>query len=148
MLIRLGRWLRAAGYDTAIATARGADRALLDDARRQGRTLITRDRKMLEIRNARACTLVLAGNGLGKWVVEVTEGLGIDWLKAPFSRCLLCNGILDVAAEDVRVRLPERVKEFAARATWCRNCDKLYWPGGHVQRMRHRLEAWHRNEYA
>jgi uncharacterized protein with PIN domain len=91
MLIRLGRWLRAAGYETAIATARGADSALLDDARCQGRTLITRDRKMLEIRNARACTLVLAGNGLGKWVAEVTDGLGIDWLKAPFSRCLLCN---------------------------------------------------------
>ncbi len=24
----------------------------------------------------------------------------------------------------------------------CRRCDKLYWPGGHVRRMRDRLEAW------
>lgn len=36
MLIRLGRWLRAAGYDTAIATARGADRALVDDSHHAG----------------------------------------------------------------------------------------------------------------
>lgn len=148
MLVRLGRWLRAAGYDTEIALGRGEDRRLLEEARHQCRTLVTRDRKILEIKDAQACTLVLAGNGLGVWAAELSERLGVHWLKAPFSRCLLCNGMLGMATEDLRTRLPPRVREFAAQATWCAGCDKLYWPGSHVHRMRRRLEAWRRGEYA
>ena len=50
MLIRLGRWLRAAGYDTEIAADAIADRLLLDHAIREGRLLLTRDRKLAEHR--------------------------------------------------------------------------------------------------
>jgi uncharacterized protein with PIN domain len=147
MLIRLGRWLRAAGYDTGIARRRGSDRALLETARTDRRVLITRDRKILEIRDAGASTLLLAGHGLREWVAETTEALAIDWLKAPFSRCLLCNRPLDAAPGAACARLPPRVVDMAARATWCPDCEKLYWPGSHVARMRRRLEAWQRRKF-
>lgn len=142
MLVRLGRWLRAAGYDTAIAERRGPDRRLLAQAVDQRRTLLTRDRKILEIRDAPSHTLLLAGGNLGEWAAEVTRGLGIDWLKAPFSRCLVCNRTLDPLPDDAAGRLPPRVIELASQATWCRDCDRLYWPGSHVARMRRRLEVW------
>jgi len=148
MLIRLGRWLRAAGYDTAIARRRGSDRALLEAARADRRVLITRDRKVLEIRDADASTLLLTGRGLKEWVAETTRDLAIDWLKAPFPRCLLCNRPLAAAPDEARALLPARVIDMAAQATWCPDCEKLYWPGSHVARMRRRLEAWQRQEFA
>ncbi len=148
MLARLGRWLRAAGYDTAIARRRGTDRALLAEARAERRTLITRDRKILEIRGAGERALVPAGGNLADWVADITRRLGIDWLKAPFSRCLVCNRELEPMPEAAASRLPARALPLAPRATWCPDCDRLYWPGSHVARMRRRLEAWHRGEHA
>ncbi|MDX1486027.1 MAG: Mut7-C RNAse domain-containing protein [Alphaproteobacteria bacterium] len=148
MLIGLGRWLRAAGYDTAIAEGRGGDRALLETARREGRTLLTRDAKIMEIGGAEDSTLLLSGAGLGAWAAEIGAALGIEWLKAPFSRCLLCNLPLDAAPEATHALLPESAKALAAEATWCRACAKAYWPGSHVARMRRRLEAWHDGRYS
>jgi uncharacterized protein with PIN domain len=43
MLARLGRWLRAAGHDTAIAEPGSTDRHLLHLARTEGRLLLTCD---------------------------------------------------------------------------------------------------------
>lgn len=148
MLIRLGRWLRAAGYDTAIAQCRGADRAVLEAAQAERRLLITRDRKILEIRSAGASTLVLSGNSLGEWVAAMNRHLAIDWLKAPFTRCLLCNRLLDAAPEETHALLPAGAVDLAPQATWCPDCAKLYWPGSHVARMRRRLEAWQRGDFS
>lgn len=52
MLMRLGRWLCAAGYDTAIAASGSSDRALFEEARLEGWLLVSRDRKLAEYRDA------------------------------------------------------------------------------------------------
>src|SRR5438128_10712908 len=44
MLARLGRWLRAAGYDTAIAAGGLPDAALIARCAAEARILVTRDR--------------------------------------------------------------------------------------------------------
>ena len=46
MLVRLARLLRAAGYDTSLATDGEADAALLRLARDEGRILLTRDKRL------------------------------------------------------------------------------------------------------
>ena len=43
MLIKLGRWLRVAGYDTRIARQGMSDRQIMQLAREENRCLITRD---------------------------------------------------------------------------------------------------------
>src|SRR6266576_33679 len=53
MLARLGRWLRAAGYDTEIAAGGVPDRALVARCAGEGRVLLTRDRHLAEIAAAR-----------------------------------------------------------------------------------------------
>jgi uncharacterized protein with PIN domain len=147
MVIRLGRWLRAAGHDTAIQERPAGDRALLDRALRENRLLITRDRKLTEFREAPGTVLLLTGNRPAAWAAELGAALAIDWLHRPFSRCLLCNAVLEAAPEAAADRLPERARGLAPKATWCPACHKLYWPGGHVRRMTARLEAWARGEY-
>jgi uncharacterized protein with PIN domain len=142
MLVRLGRWLRAAGYDTAIAEGPAPDRDLIERAVVERRLLITRDRKLTEFREAPKLVIFLEANGVAACAREVTTRLGIDWLRDPFSRCLDCNAPLASASVEQHGRIPERARGLADAATWCAACDKLYWPGSHVRRMRNRLEDW------
>ncbi len=142
MLMRLGRWLRAAGHDTAIAGQGTPDRDIIAMARREGRLLITRDRKMMEHRHAAACVCILAGNTLQECVRELTQRLAINWMHAPFSRCLLCNTPLVKADEEMFSRIPFHSCRAIDEAYFCPDCGKPYWHGGHVRRMRARLAAW------
>jgi uncharacterized protein with PIN domain len=143
MLKGLGRWLRAAGYDTCIAEGQ-SDRELIAETRSSGRILLTRDRKMAEFRHADECVLVLAANSLGACVSELKSRLAIDWLLAPFSRCLCCNRPLLPARPGVHDRVPASVLR-ENRLFWrCPDCGRLYWQGSHVRRMRTRLEQWAR----
>src|SRR5512143_620805 len=91
MLQRLGRWLRAAGYDTAIAAAGQDDRELVQQANNENRLLLTRDRHMAQFRNGRGLVMLLEPNSLTSEVADISERFAIDWLLRPFSRCLECN---------------------------------------------------------
>jgi uncharacterized protein with PIN domain len=142
MLTQLGRWLRAAGYDTVISERGAHDRALIARAMVDGRVLLTRDRKLREIRDADKCVVLLPDGGIADWVAEVTGRFAVDWLVRPFSRCLVCNKELEPAPPLTRGRLPAGVIDQAEEINYCRQCDKLYWPGGHVRRMTEKLARW------
>ncbi|MBV9968267.1 MAG: DUF5615 family PIN-like protein, partial [Alphaproteobacteria bacterium] len=49
MLARLGRWLRAAGYDTGIAEGGLPDSVLVARCLAEGRILLTRDRHLVAV---------------------------------------------------------------------------------------------------
>lgn len=142
MLARLGRWLRAAGYDTAIADGRETDRALVLRAHRERRLLLTRDRQILTIRGAPATTLVLSHDHLDACVAELNRRLKLDWRHDPFSRCLVCNVELEPAGPERGDRLAAATLEGRRDISACPSCERLYWEGDHVRRMRARLERW------
>ena len=63
MLAGLGRWLRLAGYDTEIAGRGRRDRDILEQAHAKQRVLLTRDRRVVEIPQAkdrRSCSKATA----------------------------------------------------------------------------------------
>ncbi len=142
MLHGLGRWLRAAGYDTVVATPGAMDRSLIELALKEERTLITRDRKMIEIRNADRVVLLLLTNGLDDCIKELTEKLQLDWLHKPFSRCMRCNTPLQRAEPALRNRVPADILEDNDALLYCPDCDKVYWWGSHVDRMQRKLEGF------
>lgn len=148
MLQRLGRWLRAAGYDTAIATAASDDRALVAQARAEGRWLITRDHHLARFRNGDGQIVLLEANDTPRLAAELDERFAIDWLHRPFSRCLDCNTALESATPKQSRRLPRSALAFSAEAWHCPVCDKVYWRGSHVRRMWHTLENFDRGEWS
>lgn len=145
MLFRLGRWLRAAGYDVVIANPGQNDRELFELAREQQRQLITRDRKLLEYRGAADIVVLLNENDLEDVIRELTELLSINWLLKPFSRCMVCNTQLVSASESQYMTLPEDVREYSVEAFYCPCCKQLFWEGHHVERMRETLENFSSN---
>lgn len=144
MLCRLGRWLRAAGYDTRIAEAGQPDRQLVELALRESRTLLTRDRKLAEFRHADQCVEVIVGDRIDTQVKELGRFHPIDWLHAPFTRCLICNQPLVAAEPGRRDEMPPFSRERATVLLTCSGCGRLFWDGSHVRRMHARLAAWQR----
>lgn len=142
MLTGLGKWLRVAGYDTLIATVGSSDRELLECAIHEKRTLLTRDRSFMQRRGADAVVFLLNDNGMASWVETLTRDLHIDWCHNPFSRCLLCNRKLEPGPGDYARQMPDYVIAKNIPCFHCPTCAKPFWEGGHVERMRRRLEAW------
>jgi len=142
MLMRLGRWLRAAGYDTAIAESGMPDREIVAQACSEERLLITRDRKMAEHRLARGRLIILNARGLHDQAREVAARLGIDWTRRPFSRCLVCNTPLKRGEDAHFLQVPPESRKVIDEVYICPGCGKTFWHGSHVARMRRKLAAW------
>lgn len=122
MLARLGRWLRAAGYDTAIAEGGLGDAEIIARCIAEDRTLLTRDRHLAAIAQCRVSVVRLADTTLTAQAHALRAGLDIagleiDWQHAPFSRCLVDNTPLDRAPPDRchRTRAPPAVHCAFAR---------------------------------
>jgi uncharacterized protein with PIN domain len=144
MLLRLGRWLRAAGYDTAIAADGTDDAALIARCVAEGRVLLTRDRRLAARAEGSVPALRLAEETIDDQARALAATLGIDWLRAPFTRCVVDNAVLDAAPTEATGNVPPRSREAGGPLLRCPECGRLYWPGGHVRRMRARLAAWAR----
>jgi len=142
MLIRLGRWLRAAGYDTALADESSTDKSLVNQAIKENRVLITRDRKLLEIRHADNVTIYLNCNDTEQCLEELSKKCKINWLLKPFSRCMNCNYPLKEAEKHQYNQVPEKARKHIETLLFCQYCNKLYWNGSHVKHMYEKLQGW------
>jgi len=147
MLTRLGRFLRAAGYDTEIAGPGEHDGVLLDRAIHEDRLLLTCDRELAQRRAAAGRVIVLPSNGLDRTARALGDAVPIDWFRAPFTRCLVDNSPLRPATPEERDRLPTRAREIGDDDIFtCSQCSRVYWPGSHVRRIRQRLAEWSRSK--
>jgi uncharacterized protein len=142
MLRGLGRWLRAAGYDTVIAAGGLPDHALAARCAEEDRILLTKDRDLAATVTGTVPVLLLAGNGIDEAARALRPGLDIDWQYAPFTRCIVDNRPLEAAAPASVARVPKSSRAAGGPLRMCPECGRLYWPGGHVRRMQQRLAAW------
>lgn len=134
MLGKLTTYLRMCGYDAAYALDRGIedDDAILELAREEGRTLVTRDEE-------------LAGRAEDSILVEsldVTDQLrelrehGLDLSLSEPARCSDCNGRLVREAGQPPDHAPDD------KTVWrCRECGKRFWKGSHWVSVEQRLET-------
>jgi uncharacterized protein with PIN domain len=142
MLKGLGRWLRAAGYDTAIAAGGVADSDLIRRCAAERRVLLTCDRHLAEIAGRHVQVVSIVGEGIAAGAQVLKNTLGLDWLYAPFTRCLVDNTTLVAAPPERMAEVPASSRAAGGPLMLCPLCRRLYWPGGHVRRMRARLAAW------
>ena len=142
MLHGLGRWLRAAGYDTVIAKGGIPDRELATRCAGEDRVLLTKDRHLAAIVAGTAQVVLIQGSGIDETARALRAALDIDWQHAPFTRCLVDNQLLEAAPLCSATRVPERSRAPGGPLRVCPECGRLYWPGGHVRRMQQRLATW------
>jgi uncharacterized protein with PIN domain len=140
MLGRLARWLRVLGFDTCYETGiEDADlvRCSIDEQR----VLLTRDRALPREWWIDSCLLVESEHPMEQ-VRQVVRHFDLPWRDRLFTRCTICNELLTgIDREAVIGRVPEVVCERAEAFVICPGCERIYWSGSHVERMRRRLEA-------
>ena len=142
MLQRLGRWLRAAGYDTLIAQNAQADYYLLRRAIDEDRLLITKDNELAMQRRAPGTVILLEGESIDDHARQLSEQLGIDWTHKLFTRCMVCNTPLIPASAEQIANMPQMAKQKHAAAYYCKQCNQVFWDGSHAKRMRTHLSDW------
>lgn len=145
MLARLARYLRAAGYDTALADDAVADRVVVRQAVEEGRWLITADRKIIEHKAARGRVVMLPHGSLDAQAKVLGEHFAMDWTSRAFSRCLLDNALLSPVSEQAMPRVPPDVRQSGEVIMQCPSCQRIYWQGSHYRRMMGHLRQWQDN---
>lgn len=139
MLGKLARWLRAAGYDTTYDPFI-ADRELLRQARAEARIILTRDSRMLEVRDIPPY-LFIKDDYLEEQLAQVVQELGLEPNDADFvSRCLECNSLLEeIPKSEVASLVPPYVFEKQNNFRRCPGCERIYWGGTHVPRLKAKI---------
>jgi hypothetical protein len=139
MLVRLARLLRAAGYDTYLASGGQRDADLLRLAREEGRLLLTRDKRLAAA--ASPDSVLIGGRGVEQEAASLAAAVPVRWDAAPFTRCVMDNARLRDATAGEVARMPGSARAGPGPFCACPACGRLYWPGSHVRRMSARLAA-------
>ena len=151
MLGRLAKWLRLLGYDTLYFT-QIEDSVLLRIAREENRILLTRDTRLVKIREI-STFLLLADNDPFKqlkkvitsfhlFTVEQVDSFLNGRVNFPIhSRCSLCNSVLiNIPKEEARGSVPEYVYSTSIHFKKCSECIKFYWEGTHRTNLINKLK--------
>jgi uncharacterized protein with PIN domain len=135
MLGSLTRWLRICGYDT-LYVRDAVDEALIGEARRGGRTLLTGD-KLLYRKASKAgleALLVEGGSAVERLaLVAARFDLSLD---PEMSRCPSCGAALEKVDEgELRGKVPDKSLEAYDEFWTCASCGKAYWRGSHWENI-------------
>jgi len=148
MLAQLCRYLRAAGYDAALARNGIRDGDLLRQSREEMRHFLTLDRRIHEHKSAHGVALLLESSRLEDQARTLASVFGLDWLARAFTRCLVDNTPLLPATSIQRASIPWLPSRFDQSVAACPRCGRVYWRGSHYRRMREKLESWQHHRLA
>jgi hypothetical protein len=139
MLGKLARLLRALGYDTHYQKGI-KDHQLLRLALEQERVLLTRDRKLVQVRTIPQFVLIWSDKPLAQ-LEELLQKAGLKLNQENvFSLCMECNAILKkIEKEKVKDRVYPYVYQTQENFWHCPVCDRLYWAGTHIRRMQEKF---------
>ncbi|NIM04843.1 MAG: hypothetical protein GTO55_02745 [Armatimonadetes bacterium] len=140
MVGSLARWLRAMGQDVVYDPFM-PDSMLMRRAREEGRILLTRDTRLLLVKDVPA-HLFISHDGLEEQLAQVISTLGLNPKEEEFlTRCMECNGLLEsVEKEAIRGRVYPYVYATQENFQECPDCRRLYWGGTHLPRLKEKLQ--------
>ena len=141
MLGKLAKQLRLLGYD-AVYFRDAHISYMIQQARQETRTIITRNTRLVP----------RGSEDLVIWLTEDSPRLQLQELIAKgivsfdeervFSRCLICNDILDRLSRDhVEGKVADFVFCHHQEFFQCPNCRRIYWKGSHQERMKKTVQS-------
>jgi len=138
MLGKLAKWLKILGFDV-LFLSKAEDDELLALARKDGRTLLSRDHALLG-RAKDLKSLFIESETWEDQVRQVLDRFSLQAEVRPYSRCVECNRPLkplpkSKAANLVTTFVYERADAFAI----CPSCGRVFWQGTHFNDMEAKL---------
>ncbi|MFQ5917155.1 MAG: Mut7-C RNAse domain-containing protein [Candidatus Binatia bacterium] len=139
MLGRLVRWLRIIGQDVSYGLHLSGYE-LIRSARRESRLILTRDRGIYK--KSPPAVLLIQSDHFREQFKQVVQVCGLDPMKNLFTRCVECNTPFDpIPKESVEKKVPPYVFSTQEKFSFCRSCQRIYWPATHLQKMMDELKA-------
>ena len=138
MLGKLAKGLRLLGYDTVYY--QGEDLYhLIQWARAEGRVILTRNRKLVAKRPEDRLVRIMGDHPTLQLQELIQKGYVTRDEEEHFSRCLLCNALLDaIPRGEAEGRVPDFVFHERKEFFRCPQCRRIYWQGSHQKNM----QAW------
>ena len=137
---RLAKWLRILGFDSDYSVNKNRSELIIKSLR-EGRIILTRDRKMSPVSGVRL--LRIEHDCVRDQLRQTVEELGIDLEDAAlFSRCVICNKELkETKKEKIKNKVPEYVYNTQEEFVICPECKRVYWHGTHWGNVRRLLDT-------
>jgi uncharacterized protein len=131
---KLARRLRLLGFDTCYKNDLD-DAEIMAVADLENRIILTRDLGILKHRKVTHGYLVRS-DYLDCQLREVLERYDLHGLIRLWSRCMLCNGLIEqVNKAEVEPFLELKTRQYYEKFQRCSNCGQLYWKGSHYRRI-------------
>jgi len=137
---KLVRWLRLIGFDT-VYYDKESKGTLIIQALRDDRIIITRTKEKID--DLQKKTIIATYDSVKEQLKEVIEKAKLEIKEEKmFSRCTLCNGLLAEAdKEEIKTLVPERVYNQQEFFKKCPSCNKVYWQGSHLAKVKKIIEG-------
>jgi uncharacterized protein with PIN domain len=134
MLGKLAKWLKILGFD-AVFFNKIEDDALLEIAKKEGRTLLTRDTGLVA-RAKGMVSLLIASEEWREQVEQVLNEYDLWEDVNPNSRCIECNVVLkELPREKAKNLVTPFVFKNADTFALCPDCGRVFWRGTHLKDM-------------
>ena len=141
MLGKLARWLRMLGHDVTY-NVKLDDSALLELARKESRTLLTKDLELYQ----RAITKTIdayyvKGKTESESLAELAKRYNLTLqINMEKSHCPICNTLLkESPKERLKDELEKNTFIYYNKFWKCPNCGQIYWQGAHWKQITNTL---------
>ncbi len=142
MLGKLTRWLRMLGQDVKYSRSVD-DKKLIEMAKKEHRTILTRDLKLYQQAMMQGVNTVLveASTGAEK-LADLARRFNFKLeIDVTVSRCPKCNTKIKPVPKDVVIdRVPKTTSTYYNKFWECPGCGQVYWQGAHWKRIEKTLE--------
>lgn len=136
---KLARLLRLFGFDCDYQRYR-KDQDIISESITKKRVVLTRDIGLLKNKKI-THGYWLRNTDPFKQLEEILLRFDLAKECKPFSRCLLCNGLLKpIEKAEVEEQLDPLTRQYYQLFWCCIGCEKLYWQGSHYQKLKELVE--------
>jgi uncharacterized protein with PIN domain len=130
---RLAKSLRLLGFDTRYQN-NFTHAEIMAIAVEEARTLLSRN--VAFAKNTSIQSFIIYSEDFIEQLKAVVEHFSLKNSLQPFSRCIVCNGLLKtVPKQTILKELKENTAKYYNEFWQCNNCQRIYWQGPHFERM-------------
>lgn len=132
---KLAKYLRLLGFDVEYDN-HFSDEIIATRSKNEKRIVLTRDIGLLKYK------IITHGYWVRntdpeEQVVEILKRFDLANQCHPFTRCIVCNGILEIVEKNqITEILPPLTQKYYQNFMRCNLCSKVYWEGVHYEKLK------------
>jgi len=138
MLGNIAKKLRVLGFDSEYFSDID-DSKLIEKAKNENRTIISRDRHLIERarKNEISSVYITKENEIEQFleILKITN-IQLDEISGDSARCTKCNSLTSkISKLELENKIPQGVLENNEKFWKCDGCDQIYWEGTHIKNL-------------